>query len=124
MIPERPASRLRILRVQGAAGLIGALAPDAPDVEIVIESGPTRALERLESDGDFALVVCDENVGGTSGLELLAAVRALSPTTVRVLVSESLARARTSGHELAAPLLLEHHRPLRALSSGSPEARP
>ena len=93
MTPERPASRPRILRVQGTAGLIGPLAPDAADVEVVVESGPTRALETLESDGDFALVVCDENVSGTSGLELLATVRALSPTTVRVLVSESLARA-------------------------------
>jgi hypothetical protein len=93
VIPEGIASRPRILRVQGAAGVIGPLALDAPDIEVVVESGPTRALERLETDGDFAVAVCDENVGGTSGLALLATVRALSPTTVRVLVSESLARA-------------------------------
>jgi CheY-like chemotaxis protein len=81
----------RVLWVEGAAGLVGLSQLDG--LEVTRESSATRALSRLETDGDFAVIVCDENVGGNSGLELLAAIRDLSPTTARVLVSESLARA-------------------------------
>jgi len=87
---------LRVLWVEGAAALRG-LAPSVDlELEIVRESGPARALARLEADGDYAVVICDENVAGMSGLELLATVQTLSPTTVRVLVSESLTRTPPS----------------------------
>jgi pSer/pThr/pTyr-binding forkhead associated (FHA) protein len=92
--PEGTLLPSRVLWLEGAAGLVGLSQLDG--LEITRESGATRALARLETDGDFAVVVCDENIGGNSGLELLAAVRDLSPTTVRVLVSESLARAAPS----------------------------
>jgi pSer/pThr/pTyr-binding forkhead associated (FHA) protein/DNA-binding NarL/FixJ family response regulator len=91
MGPSGPA--LRVLYAEGTAGLAELAARLDSSVEVVREASPTRALALLESDGDFAVVVCDENVSGSAGLELLAAVRTLSPTTVRLLVSESLARA-------------------------------
>lgn len=81
----------RVLWVEGSARLVPL--SQLEGVELTRESGATRALARLEADGDFAVVVCDENVGGNSGLDLLATVRDLSPTTARVLVSESLARS-------------------------------
>lgn len=88
----RARAAARILCVDGAlARALGELHP-AADLELVQEPGPTRALERLEADGDFAVMVCDESVGGTPGLDLLAAVRLISPTTARLLVSERLSR--------------------------------
>ena len=82
----------RILCVDGAVSLAAQELLSGSSVELVRESGPTRALERLEVDGDFAVMVCEELVGGTSGLDLLAAVRAISPTTARLLISERLSR--------------------------------
>ncbi|HWO08577.1 MAG TPA: FHA domain-containing protein [Polyangiaceae bacterium] len=77
-------------------GGVARVPPDlvsALELEIVREWSPTRALERLELDGDFALVVCEEVVGGTSGLDLLNAVRAISPTTSRLLISDRFSRS-------------------------------
>jgi len=82
----------RVLYVEGSAGVADLEHRIDASFELVREASPTRALARLESDGDFAIVVCDENVNGSSGLELLAAVRLIAPTSARVLVSESLAR--------------------------------
>lgn len=90
----------RVLYVEGSAGLAELAQRVGLNLEVVREASPTRALARLDSDGDFALVICDENINGSVGLELLAAVSAISPTTVRLLVSESLARG-------AAPRALE-----------------
>lgn len=82
----------RVLYVEGSTGLADFAERIDPGFELVREGSPTRALRRLEADGDFAVVVCDENVNGSPGLELLAAVRMISPTSSRVLISESLAR--------------------------------
>ncbi|HTV25824.1 MAG TPA: FHA domain-containing protein [Polyangiaceae bacterium] len=90
-----------MLYVQGSTGLADLGQRIDSRFELVREASPTRALARLEADGDFAVVVCDENVNGSPGVELLAAVRIISPTTARVLVSESLARG-------ASPRALAH----------------
>lgn len=82
----------RILCVDGAVSLAAQELLSGLNVELVREPGPTRALERLEVDGDFAVMVCEELVAGTSGLDLLAAVRSISPTTARLLISERLSR--------------------------------
>lgn len=82
----------RILCVDGALSLAAQELLSGSNVEVVSESSPTRALERVEVDGDFAVMVCEELVGGTSGLDLLAAVRTISPTTARLLISERLSR--------------------------------
>lgn len=85
-------SRARVLLVEG---------PSAPltqirsrhlrglGVEVILEPGPARAIERLEADGDFAVIVCEEDLAGASGLDLLDAMRSISPTTARVLVAGS-----------------------------------
>jgi pSer/pThr/pTyr-binding forkhead associated (FHA) protein len=89
---ERARPLPRVLYVEGSAGLADFAQRIDAGFELVREASPTRALARLEADGDFAVVVCDENVNGSPGLELLAAVRIISPTSSRVLISESLAR--------------------------------
>lgn len=89
---SRAAGVVRMLCVDGAIALAPPEVFAGLNLELVRESGPTRALERVELDGDFAVLVCEEVVGGTPGLDLLAAVRALSPTTARLLISERLSR--------------------------------
>ena len=98
---ERVAAAARVLYVQGSTALAELGQRIDARFELVGEASPTRALAQLEADGDFAIVVCDENVNGTPGLELLATVRIISPTSARVLVSESLARG-------ASPRALAH----------------
>jgi pSer/pThr/pTyr-binding forkhead associated (FHA) protein/CheY-like chemotaxis protein len=80
----------RVLWVEGATPLLFATPLSELRVEMVREAGARQALERLEADGDFAVIICDEDVGGSTGLELLGAVRSLSPTTARLLVSDRL----------------------------------
>ena len=82
----------RILCVDGALAFAPRDILSGLNVDIVRESGAMRALERLEVDGDFAVVVCEEVVGGTPGLDLLGAARAISPTTSRLLISERFSR--------------------------------
>jgi pSer/pThr/pTyr-binding forkhead associated (FHA) protein len=84
---ERESSPLRILWVEGAAPLLTTTPPSDLRVEMVREVSARRALERLH-DGDFAVIVCEESLGDETGLELLGAVRSLSPTTARLLVSD------------------------------------
>ena len=88
----RARTGVRILCVDGALTRTSQNPSWGLNVQVVHESGPTRALERLEADGDFAVLACEEIVGGTSGLDLLAAVRSISPTTARLLISERLSR--------------------------------
>jgi pSer/pThr/pTyr-binding forkhead associated (FHA) protein len=89
---ERTRPLPRVLYVEGSTGIADLEQRIEAGYELEREASPTRALARLEADGDFAVVVCDENVNGSPGLELLAAVRIISPTSSRVLISESLAR--------------------------------
>jgi hypothetical protein len=74
------------LAVEEFAGLLDA------NLELHGAASARAALSRLETDGDFALVVSDEDAGDMSGLTLLGLVRTLAPTTVRLLVGESAER--------------------------------
>ena len=73
---ERAGPAARVLYVEGSAGLAELAQRVGLNLDVVREASPTRALARLDSDGDFALVICDENINGSVGLELLAAVSA------------------------------------------------
>jgi pSer/pThr/pTyr-binding forkhead associated (FHA) protein len=98
-----------VLYAEGSGGVADLAQRIGPGYELTREASPTRALARLEAEGDFAIVVCDENVNGSPGLELLSAVRVISPTSSRVLVSESLARgASPRGLELVFRCLSPH----------------
>jgi pSer/pThr/pTyr-binding forkhead associated (FHA) protein/CheY-like chemotaxis protein len=79
-----------VLWVEGVSPLLAATALPDLRVEMVREASARQALERLEVDGDFAVVICDEDLSGSTGLELLGAVRSLSPTTARLLVSDRI----------------------------------
>src|SRR4051812_37235448 len=76
---ERFSALPRVLWVEGVAPLLTGNPLDDLGVEMVREASARQALERLEADGDFAVIVCGESVSGSSGLDLLGAVRALSP---------------------------------------------
>lgn len=54
-----------------------------------LETAPngTQALERLARHPPIALVISDYKMPGMTGIELLAAVRARSPQTARILLS-------------------------------------
>jgi len=112
----------RILCVDGAFALDSQDVLAGLNIELVRESGPTRALERLEADGDFAVMVCEELVGGTSGLDLLAAVRSISPTTARLLISERLSREPPAAATEVAFRCVSPHAPAAELRAALEDA--
>lgn len=50
-------------------------------------TGPEEALELLDQEGPFAVVVSDMRMPGMNGIELLSRVKARSPDTVRVMLT-------------------------------------
>lgn len=46
-----------------------------------------EALERLRTEGPFAVIVADMNMPGMNGVQLLAKVREASPDTVRIMLT-------------------------------------
>jgi response regulator RpfG family c-di-GMP phosphodiesterase len=48
-------------------------------------SGGEEALERISTDGPFAVVVSDMNMPGMNGIQFLSKVRAVAPDTVRMM---------------------------------------
>ena len=54
---------------------------------IVTATSAEEALEMLDRDGDFAVVVSDYAMSGMHGLRFLAHVRDKRPTVVRVMLS-------------------------------------
>lgn len=49
--------------------------------------GPAAALEAIQKDGPFAIIVTDFNMPGMDGIELLRRVGELSPQTIRVMLT-------------------------------------
>ena len=46
-----------------------------------------EALQKLDRDGPYAVVVADQTMPGMSGVELLETVRELAPDTVRLMLT-------------------------------------
>lgn len=65
--------------------------------EVVSHPEPLAALALVQQGSSFAVVVADLNMPGMSGLELLAAIRAISPATVCILWTGDLVAARAAG---------------------------
>lgn len=86
-----------MLCVDDAAGALSSLAQLLDlEVEVVIQTAAAVALSIVEQDGDFAVVICEANPRDMTGIEFLAAVAAVSPTSARVLVTEDAAREAAS----------------------------
>jgi pSer/pThr/pTyr-binding forkhead associated (FHA) protein/CheY-like chemotaxis protein len=81
----------RILYVEGARGRADFSRLEG-EVEVVRERSPGAALARLESEGDFAVLICDEESDGSEEIELFERARSLAPTTVRLALGEDSER--------------------------------
>jgi pSer/pThr/pTyr-binding forkhead associated (FHA) protein len=103
----------RVLWVEGAIPLLAATQLSELRVEMVREANARQALDRLEVDGDFAVIICDEDVTGSTGLALLGAVRSLSPTTARLLVSD---RADSVAPDVDQPIVFRRISPHSSLA--------
>lgn len=55
--------------------------------DIHLALGPEEALARIASDGPFQVVVSDYKMPGMNGVELLSKVMAVSPKTVRIMLT-------------------------------------
>jgi response regulator RpfG family c-di-GMP phosphodiesterase len=55
--------------------------------EIVTAENGAAALEKLSSDGPFAVAVCDMQMPGMDGVTLLSEMSRLSPDTVRIMLT-------------------------------------
>ncbi len=78
----------RILLVDDDEKLIKGLVRHLDDeFDITAALGPGQALELLETDGPFAVVVSDMRMPEMNGVELLRRVRETSPDTVRIMLT-------------------------------------
>ncbi len=59
---------------------------EEPDIELFLAEGAAAALVVL-GEREIDVIVSDQQMPGVKGLELMAAVRELSPDTVRILLS-------------------------------------
>ena len=69
---------------------------------VVCADSAMVGLTRLRGDADIALVLCDMNMPGMTGMQFLLAVKAIGITTPVVLMTsdskpESITRARAAG---------------------------
>lgn len=81
-------ARDRVLCVDNEAMLLSALARVLSSrYELTMADGPERALELIQSQAPFAVIVSDFEMPGMNGAELLRRVKERSPRTVRVLLS-------------------------------------
>lgn len=73
------------------------------EFDISVAIGPAQALEMMEDDGPFAVVVSDMRMPEMNGVELLARIREISPNTVRMILTgfaelSSTIKAVNEGH--------------------------
>ena len=79
--------RIRILFVDDEERILRSLALQfRREYEVLTESDPHRALERLKSETVHVLV-SDQRMPGMSGAELLAAAQQIAPQTLRILLT-------------------------------------
>ncbi len=82
------AGQRRVLLVDDEPDLVATYAELLESMcEVETADGPERGLERIRMSGPFALVISDLNMPVMNGIEFLARVRALSPDTVRVMLT-------------------------------------
>ncbi len=55
--------------------------------DLTTAEGGAQALKTLKSDGPFAVAVCDMRMPGMNGIEVLGALRKISPDTVRMMLT-------------------------------------
>lgn len=67
--------------------LTGLQRQQGDDFDISIALGPQAALEAVENEGPFAVVVSDMRMPEMSGAELLAKIRKIHPNTVRMILT-------------------------------------
>jgi DNA-binding NtrC family response regulator len=78
---------IRILFVDDEERILRSLALQfRREYEVLTESDPRRALERLESDR-VQIIVSDQRMPQMSGAELLAQARQIAPDTLRILLT-------------------------------------
>lgn len=81
-------SSAKILFVDDEEKILNAIERQLEDsFDIVTALGPKEALEILEDEGPFAVVVSDMRMPEMNGIELLKHVRERSPNTVRMILS-------------------------------------
>ncbi|OHC27446.1 MAG: two-component system response regulator [Pseudomonadales bacterium RIFCSPLOWO2_12_59_9] len=79
--------RIRILFVDDEERILRSLALQfRREYEVLTESDPRRALERLKSETVHVLV-SDQRMPGMTGAELLAAAQQIAPQTLRILLT-------------------------------------
>jgi DNA-binding NtrC family response regulator len=57
------------------------------DFLVETAAGPDEALPLIEKNGPFAVIVSDMRMPGMSGIQLLGAVKSISPETVRIILT-------------------------------------
>lgn len=81
-------NRMRVLLVDDDERLLNAARRVLrKDIELVTAEGGQNALEYLQSNGPFDVIVSDQNMPDMKGVELLAHVAKRWPTTVRVMLT-------------------------------------
>ena len=83
--------------------LNGILRQQGDQLDISVALGPLVALEMLENEGPFAVVVSDMRMPDMNGVQLLKRVRDMSPNTVRMMLTgfadlQSTIEAVNEGH--------------------------
>lgn len=80
-------SSVRILFVDDEERILRSLALQfRRQYEVITESDPLRALERLK-DESVQIIVSDQRMPGMSGAELLARSREIAPECLRILLT-------------------------------------
>jgi len=81
-------SNKRILIVDDDEKILkGILRQQGDDFDISLALGPGQALELIEDEGPFAVVVSDMRMPEMNGIELLRRIRENSPDTVRMILT-------------------------------------
>jgi CheY-like chemotaxis protein len=100
-------SRPRILVVDDEEAILETMAfTFEDDYEVLTSASPREALAQLEREGPVAVVISDQRMPEMTGVEFLARVFALHPTTVRIILTgfadmDAIIRAINDGHVYA-----------------------
>ncbi len=57
------------------------------NVDVSIANGPKEALEKIQAEGPFAVVVSDQNMPGMDGIKLLGIIAKKAPSTTRIMLT-------------------------------------